>query len=174
MIITQERLLQASVHYNLNIDAVEKDVNKRKPVLHILHSPEDFRLVEGMIMLLNSAHIGAHFQWNSGYNLPLLQSNIAVSEKDQIVLSKAVIFLATFKSMENKELLNNLQFSTTIGKRVYILPTSYNSIIYGESLYPQYPLLLIEKENRGNGLNLKIKKPEQKNFLHTISSVGML
>ena len=76
--------------------------------------------------------------------------------------------------MENKELLNNLQFSTTIGKRVYILPTSYNSIIYGESLYPQYPLLLIEKENRGNGLNLKIKKPEQKNFFHTISSVGML
>ena len=61
MIITQERLLQASVHYNLNIDAVEKDVNMRKPVLHILHSPEDFRLVEGMIMLLNSAHIGGPF-----------------------------------------------------------------------------------------------------------------
>ncbi|MDC7245881.1 MAG: hypothetical protein PQJ47_08255 [Sphaerochaetaceae bacterium] len=173
MIITQKELLRASLSERSANDYLLKRPSGI-PVIHILHSFEDFRLVEGMINHLKSANIDAYFQWESGYDLSLLQSNVAVNEKAQIVGAQAVILLATFKSLQDEKVRDNLSFARSAQKRVYVFPTVNDDEIYGESLYPEFPVLYMEERTMGGALNLKVKKPDQKNFLRLITSARML
>lgn len=174
MILKQTDLIEAS--YRFDAITFEKRYSSKtnNNPLYILHTAQDIRLVEGLIITLRESVGSLSFRWESGYDLDAIQIDQRFDTKEMITSSSAIIFLATYKSLQDSNLLNLLEFSNSIGKKTYVFPTSYNSVEYGTSLSSKYCMMYIERLRGINKTNLKVKFPDSKNLMHTILSEEQL
>ncbi|NCB01157.1 MAG: hypothetical protein EOM67_03195 [Spirochaetia bacterium] len=172
MVLLQQELLEASDRF-VQSSSEKKSLYKKAPI-YVIHDPSDIRLVEGLIVILKEVLGELSFNWAAGYDLNSLQVNTYVDEKDKILSSAIVVFLATFKSLQNNSLLNLLEFSKVINKATYIIPTKYEETVYGESFSKQHMMMYFEQARASAKIILKIKSPEQKNILRTVVSEEQL
>ncbi len=170
MILQQTEILAASNKYNFIIG---NQILTNNPI-YLIHSMVDIRLVEGVIIVLNEILGSVKFDWSSGYDLASLQNDIQYNQKDRILSSLAVLFIATYKSLQDQKLLNLLDFSTNLSKPTYIFPTRYEQNVYGESFSSRHNILYIEQSKMSNKRILKVKNPNIKNMMQTIINVEQL
>ena len=72
--------------------------------------------------------------------------------------------------MNDKNLLNLLEFTKLIDKKVYVFPTSYKDKEYGTLFSQTYRMMYFEKLRGVGKMNVKVKVPENKNLMYTILS----
>ena len=168
MIIDQTELIAASYRFSSSYNVKKDNSKTNKTIIYILHSAEDIRLVEGLIVILQEILVNITFNWQSGYDLEEIQSDTSYNKKENVISSDAVIFLATYKSMNDKNLMNTLKFAKTADKNAYVLATSFNEQNYGELLSSEYCMLYIETLRGVKKKNLKAKSPCNKNLMYTI------
>ena len=171
MIQDQSELIEVSLHSVLS-PRDKVDTNNR--LFYFMYAPQDIRLAEGVLVLIKDI-LGANiFDWNSGYDSPLLQTKFPPTEKEKISSHPSICFLATYNSINNDNLLKLLEFASVIGKPIYIIPTKYGDTTFGESFTPDYNYFYFEKLRQLNKKQLKLKVPKKKNILYTITSVDQL
>jgi hypothetical protein len=168
MILDQTELIAASNRFSNSYNVKNDSGKTNKTVIYILHSAEDIRLVEGLIVMLYEILVNISFRWQSGYDLKILQSDTSYDNKEKVISSDAVIFLATYKSLNDRNLMNILEFAKSADKHAYVLPTFFNGKDYGEFLSKDYCMLYIEKLRGVKKMNLKAKSPNSKNLMYTI------
>ncbi|MDY0372239.1 MAG: hypothetical protein WCS59_04505 [Sphaerochaetaceae bacterium] len=179
MAIKQVDLLKLSALYgeglNREFSSTQHVMKIPKPRIFIIHNIWDFRMVQGLIVMLSFAGIDAFYDWDDGYATDATYETSEDNLIKRVSAARACMLLATKKSVCAPLSITALEYATLIHRKTYLVLTEAEGQTYGEEfigVHPQLDVLTSKRYNRN--YVVRILENDRSNFwknLHNISGL---
>lgn len=177
MAIGQKLLIQASELYrdSLNTEFISgfrlRPVPKKR--VFINHAPDDFRFVEGLIVLMRQSGLDLYFDWDSGKNPGGSRDERKKQIQERIAKCDVFLIFATENYYVVPYCIQDLEIAEVIHKKIYIVPTTLDGNVYGTDFLGKYNELSIQKTVQGRFV-VKSLDTDKRNLWRTVSSIELL
>lgn len=140
---------------------------KQKKRVYLSHAPDDFRMVQGLIVLMEHTGMEMYFDWYDGTVPGLTRADRNVNIRVLIDLCDVFIVLVTGNYQNSGINGQELAYAQSMGKRIYVIPTIVGKTKFGENLAMEYAELDFEKTTMGKFV-MKIRDVDRKNLWRPI------
>ena len=177
MAIGQKFLIQASEFYHdsLNSEFVSgfrlRPIAKRR--VFINHAPDDFRFVEGLIVLMRKAGLDLYFDWDSGALPGVSREERKKQVQERIANCDLFFLIATENYLSVPYCRQDLEIAKSLKKKIYVVPTAMDGLVYGTEYIGIYHELTVQKTVQGRFV-VKALDTDRKNLWRTINSIDLL
>jgi hypothetical protein len=177
MAIGQKLLIQASEFYtdSMNSEFVSgfrlRPIAKRR--VFINHAPDDFRFVEGLIVLIRKAGLDLYFDWDSGDRPGRSREERKKQVQERIANCDLFFLIATDNYMSVPYCRQDLEIAKTLNKKIYVLPTTVDGAVFGSEYIGIYNELAVQKTVQGRFV-VKALDTDRKNLWRTINTIDLL
>ena len=177
MAIGQKFLIQASEFYSdsLNSEFVSgfrlRPIAKRR--VFINHAPDDFRFVEGLIVLMRKSGLDLYFDWDSGDRPGVSRDERKKQVQERIANCDLFFLIATENYLSVPYCRQDLDIAKTLNKKIYVIPTAVDGSAYGTEYIGIYHELTVQKTVQGRYV-VKALDTDRKNLWRTVNSIDLL
>jgi hypothetical protein len=177
MAIGQKFLIQASEFYfdYLNTEFVSgfrlRPIAKKR--VFVNHAPDDFRFVEGLIVLMRKSGLDLYFDWDSGDHPGCSREERKQRIQERIVNCDVFFFIVSENYFSVPYCRQDLEIAKSLDKKIYVIPTSVDSTVFGTEYIGIYNELSVQKTVQGRFV-VKVLDIDRKNLWRTVNSVDLL
>lgn len=173
----QSQLIQASEYYRDSLNQEHMPGNRlrllEKKRLFINHAPEDFRLVEGLFVLMQKAGLDCYFDWDSGSRPGTSRHTRLLQIHDRLMAADVVFIVASANYRSVPYCQEDLAIAENLKKKIYLVSTSTEDTVFGTEFSGVYSELTVHRTVQGRFV-VRVLDIDRKNLWRTISTVDIL
>jgi hypothetical protein len=177
MAVGQKLLIQASEFYNDSLNSEYVSGFRLRPIAKkrafINHAPDDFRFVEGLIVLMRKSGLDLYFDWDSGDKPGSSRDERKKQVQERIANCDVFFVIATENYLSVPYCLQDLEIAKSLNKKIYVIPTAIDGTVYGTEYIGIYHELTVQKTVQGRFV-VKSLDTDRKNLWRTINSIDLL